>query len=102
MPSFPVAQFVQNVPNINQVPMLGELAVFHPPDVDGSEREGFSGRRDTSYGLGVSGRKCVARDDFVAGNDAVFDLKPDIRIEAKMRRKFSIWAGRPEGLRPEC
>jgi hypothetical protein len=38
---------------VDEVPVLGELAVFDAPDIDGSEREAPPGRGDSLQRLGV-------------------------------------------------
>src|SRR5215472_16744046 len=73
------AQLAQHLGRVRQVPMLGELAVFDAPNIDGPEREGFPGRLNVPDRLRVSCRIGGARHDLVAGNDAVLDPHLNIR-----------------------
>src|SRR5882672_5722613 len=64
---------------VDDVPVLGELAVLDAPDVDGAQREAPAGRSDALQWLRMRSREAHARDHLVAGNDAVLDPRMDVR-----------------------
>src|SRR5215470_780378 len=75
--------------------MLGELAVFDPPNIDGPEREGFAGWLNIPDRLRVSGRIGGARHDLVAGNDAVLDPQLNIRHRSDDSLEILDLSGKP-------
>src|SRR5258708_37658226 len=92
-PGLPAAELRQHLHSVSEVPMLGELPVFNPPDIDGPVREGLSGRRDASKRLGVGCRMGGACDDFVARNDAILDLHPAVRRRDEGAAKILDFSG---------
>src|SRR5215831_12366277 len=78
-PGLPAAELRQHLYSVSEVPMLGKLPVFNPPDIDGPVCEGLSGRRDASKRLGVGCHMGGACNHFVARNNAILDLHPVVR-----------------------
>src|SRR5262245_25278480 len=83
---------------VDDVPMLGELAVFHAPDIDGPQRETPAGRGNAQQGLRVRGREGHARDDLVTSDDPVLHPRLDVRHAAEDAAKVldlsgeAVWA----------
>jgi len=72
------SELVEHFRDIRKVPVLGKLAVFDAPDVNGPEGEGFTCRGYAANGLTVGRRVGRACNHFVAGNDAILD--PQLKI----------------------
>src|SRR5262245_51032321 len=77
--SLPALKFGQHFCYVGEIPVLGELAVFDAPNINGPECEGFARWGDVSYRLRVSCRIRIAGDHHVARNDAVLHSQPEVR-----------------------
>jgi hypothetical protein len=75
----PSAQLFLQSRYIDNVPVLGKLVTFDAPDVDGVDGDLLPRRLDAEECAAMSTCPCVARDYFVASEDAVFDSQIDVR-----------------------
>src|SRR5262249_9659462 len=73
------AQLLLQAGKIDNVPVLGKLAVFDAPDVDGPQGEATPGRGDALQRLRMRRREAHAGDDLVAGDDPILDPPLDVR-----------------------
>src|ERR1700754_3025269 len=73
------AKLPQQARNIDDVPVLGKLAVFDAPDVDGGPGDPLAGGRNALDGPGMGCAQGCPRDDAIAAEDAVLDPGLEIR-----------------------
>src|SRR5262245_66463068 len=77
--SLPAPKLGQRFGYVGEIPMLGELAVFDAPNINGPECEVFARWGHVSYRLRVSCRIRITCDHLIARNDAVLDPQPEVR-----------------------
>lgn len=78
MPS-PSAQLFLQSRYIDNVPVLGKLVTFDAPDVDGVDGDSPSCWLDIEERAAMGASPSVARDYFIASEDAVFDSQMEVR-----------------------
>ena len=59
--------------------MFGEFPILDPPNINSPVCKGLSGRRDPSKRMCMGRRMGSARDDLIAGDNAVVDFHLMIR-----------------------
>src|SRR3954454_20530852 len=84
---------------VDEIPMLGHLAAFDAPDVDGGERDGPARRREALHGVLVRRLEGTSRNDPAAVEDAILDADPQVRPVLEDALVIGDLGGEP-GRRP--